>query len=213
MKPLALLLVALAVPAAAQVVPDEFPDPTEPFADRVERQLVERHRAFLSGLYASSSATVGPEISQPGLLGGFVAEGGYRFGSGHAVALQVALRRPLDGDPLRERPTADATGSFGVQYVVGLGRRAAPSSPFRQAEVALGVAASVFDDAAGGELVTVPSVDVTPRVAIPLTPVLSAPVGVRLSQELGPHARSGLFVGLSIGLRRIWADEARMVLE
>ena len=35
----------------------------------------------------------------------------------------------------------------------------------------------------------------------------------QLSQELGPHARSGLFVGLSIGLRRIWADEARMVLE
>jgi hypothetical protein len=53
------LFLALALPLSAQVVPDEFPDPTGPFRERASRELAERHRPFLSSLYAQSAFAVG----------------------------------------------------------------------------------------------------------------------------------------------------------
>ena len=214
---LAPLLLALAVSASAQVVPDEFPDPTEPLVDRSNRELAERHRPFLSGLFASSTLAVGPEVGVPALVGAAAFEGGYRFGSGHAVALASDVRSPLAQSPVTGAPEASVTASVGLEAIVALGRGADRASILRGAEIGLGVGASVFsaENAVTGftEDHVVPSLSLSPRVALPLSPTMAVPVGLRVSTELGRGARPGPFVGLSVGVRRIWADEARMVLE
>lgn len=207
MRILVLLLVAsVALPTSAQFVPDEFPDATESMAERNRRDLVERHRGFLSGLYSESAFAVGPQAGAPDLLAGATAENGYRFASGDALALVTAYRAPLALDPVSRLPEAGSV-LLGANGTLAL-RRFAPSSGLaRRAELGIGVSA-LFDEAA-----TIPTLDITPRVTIPLTPVMSLPVGVRISHELGDATPRGTFVGLSIGVRRIWADEARMVLE
>lgn len=214
MKPLFLLL-ALAAPALAQVVPDEFPEPTEPFGDRSNRELVERHRAFLSGLFASTAFAVGPQVGQPFLYGAATVDGGYRFQSGDALAVHTTLQSPLDRSALSGAATGRISGTLGAEAILGLRRFAASGSPLERAEVGVGLGVSVYEaaeDSRVGSLV-LPSVSVTPRVTVPITPVLSMSVGLRLSQEIGADAQRGPFVGLSVGLRRIWADEARMVLD
>ncbi|WP_420454929.1 hypothetical protein [Rubrivirga sp.] len=209
------LLVALALPAGAQIVPDEFPG-SEPMIDRAQRDLVERHRPFLSGLFASSTVAVGPAVGQPELNAAVAFEGGYRFGSGHAIALASAvtssLDRPLGADGVDPHTTA----TVGGEVIVALGRGADRRSVLRGAEVGLGLGASFYQTdrgLRGTESVAVPSLSLRPRVALPLTPTMSVPVGLWVTQELGRDGRPGPFVGLSVGLRRIWADEARMVLE
>lgn len=201
-----LLAVLLALPASAQLVPDEFPDASESMADRARRDLVERHRGFLSGLYAESGIAIGPQAGAPSVLAGGSLEGGYRFRSGDGIALLSSYRAPLQGTPLGDEATA-GVALLGAQAIVSLGRVAPGSELARRAEVAVGMTALFDDDA------TIPTVELSPRVAFPLTPVLSLPVGLRISHELGDATPRGTFVGLSIGLRRIWADEARMVLE
>lgn len=199
----ALTLLAIAgVPLAAQIVPDEFPDQT-PMGERVQQDLIERYRPFLSGLYSEATVASGPVVGVPALHGSATVEGGYRFDSGNAVAIVASARSPLgvetvdgDLDPL--------TGSLGVQAAFAL-RRVSPSALAQRAELGVGMGASFYQGR------TVAAVELTPRIAFPLTPTLSVPVGVRLSQTLGDGR--GPFVGLSIGLRRIWADQARMVLE
>ncbi len=87
----------------------------------------------------------------------------------------------------------------------------------RGAEIGLGAGLGVFqagrDAAPGGQSVSVGSVSVNPRVVLPLSPTVGVPVGVRVTQEFGARGTPGTFVGLSFGLRRIWADDARMVLK
>ncbi len=208
------LAAALAVPAAAQVVPDEFPGP-EPMTDRVERDLVERHRPFLSGLFASSTVAVGPAIGQPELNAAVAFEGGYRFGSGHAIALASAVTSSLDRPLGSGSAGPNTTATVGGEVILALGRGADRRSVLRGAEVGLGLGASVYETdrgAIGTESVIVPSLSISPRVALPLTPTMAVPVGLRVTQELGRDGGPGTFVGLSVGLRRIWADEARMVL-
>ena len=219
-----LLAAALALPAAAQVVPDEFPDADEPVIDRVRRDLVERHRPFLSGLYASSAFAAGPRVGELVLYGAVATDVGYRFGSGDALAVQAALQSPLDRAFFREPGSDRLAGALGVEAVLGLRRFAAPGSLLERAEVGLGLGVTAYEvdpdapDVVGlygersGTVVT-PVLTVTPRVALPLTPTLSAPVGLRIGQELSSTGRPGPFVGFSVGLRRIFADEARMVLE
>ena len=218
MRPLllaALTFAASAAPAVAQVIPDEFPDRTEPVTDRVRRQLVERHRAFLSGLYAEGGLAAGPVVGTPALYGSARLEGGYRFQSGDAVAFVTSFRTPLNGglDVVPGVPGlggGDAqamTASLGVQGAVALRRLAPESDLARRADLGLGVGTAVF----GSDVVM--AIEVVPRVAFDLTPTLSLPVGLRLVQEVGGAARGGPFVGLSVGLRQIWADSARMVLE
>lgn len=211
MKLLALLL-ALSLPLGAQVVPDEFPDPSEPFNDRASRALAERHRPFLSGLYAQSAFAVGPEIGRPDVIGAAAVEGGYRFRSGHAVALATSLRSPLSSDPLTGEPDLDLTASIEGEFVASLGRGADRRSVLRGAEVGIGAGASVFTGPSGVSIFA-PTVSLSPRVVLPLTPTTGLPVGLRISQEIGSQARTGPYVGLSVGFRRIWADAARMVLE
>ena len=196
---LAALAAALAFPAPAQVVPDEVPDSGEPFADRARREVTERHRPFLSGLYAESAFAVGPEVGGPALFGSALAEGGYRFDSGLALGAVVAARAPLGVTPLGEPDGASAR--LGVGLAVPVGGRS------RRFEVGVGGGVLVSERA------TAFSVEVAPRVVLPLTPVLSVPVGLRVSQEVGGAVGRGPFVGVSLGLRRIWADDARMVLE
>ena len=225
MKTFALVLaIALALPAAAQVVPDEFPDADEPLIDRTRRDLVERHRPFLSGLYTSSSFAAGPQVGEPVLYGAAVVDGGYRFDSGDAIALQAVVQSPLDRAFFQDPASDRLAGAFGLEGVVGLRRFAAPGSILERAEVGLAVGLTAYDVASDGPdgadlygdtpgtLVT-PFVSVSPRVALPLTPTLSVPVGFRIGQEIGAAGRRAPFVGLSVGLRRIFADEARMVLE
>lgn len=200
------LALATALPAAAQLVPDEFPTADDSFADRARREIVDRHRDFLSGLYAESSVTVGPQAGAPALVAGGSAEGGYRFRSGDAVAVVSSYLTPLV-NPLVVPVNAQGSALLGAQAVVSL-RRFAPSSALaRRAELGLG-ASALFS---GGE--TVPALEVAPRVVIPLSPVTSMPVGVKVSHELGAATGRGTFVGLSVGFRRIWADDARLVLE
>jgi len=211
MRPLALFL-ALALPLSAQVVSDEFPDPTEPFSDRASRELADRHRPFLSGLYAQSAFAVGPEIGRPDLIGAAAVEGGYRFDSGHAIALATSLRSPLSSDPLTGEPDLDLTASIEGEFVASLGRGADRRSVLRGAEVGLGAGASVFA-LPSGVSVFAPTVSLSPRVVFPLTPTTGIPVGLRISQEIGSEARTGPYVGVSVGFRRIWADAARRILE
>lgn len=208
----ALLALAFALPAAAQVVPDDFPDHTEPIADRVRKDFVERYRPFLSGLYGEGTVAAGPVLRAAGVYGSATAEGGYRFDGGTSVSVLASFRTPLGADPLAVDPATGGvpgdglTGSFGAQVGLAL-RGLAPRSRWaRRAEVGLGAGAAFYE---GGAATTV---HVAPRVALPLTPTLSVPVGLRLSQEIGGPEGRGPFVGLSLGLRRIWADEARMVL-
>ena len=213
MRLLVLLLAAVALPAAAQVVPDELPDPTEPFADRANRELIERHRPFLSGLFASSTLAVGLEVGAPELIGAVGAEGGYRFESGHALALSTSVRGPLERNPLTGDRGEGLKATVGGEMILSLGRGAARRSILRGAEVGVGLGVDLFEDASGtGSTAAIPSVSLSPRIAIPVTPTLAVPVGLRVTQEVGADARPA-FVGLSLGVRRIWADAARMVLE
>lgn len=214
MKTLALLVgLALLGPATAQVVPDEFPDPSEPFADRAQREWVERHRPFLSGLFASSSVAAGPEVGQPEVIAALAFDAGYRFASGHALAVTTSMRGPLERNPLTGARDEGLTAVIGAEAVLALGGRADRASVLRGAELGLGAGVALFDAASGdARTLALPSVSVRPRVAIPLTPTLALPVGIQVTKEVGEDARP-LFVGLSLGVRRIWADEARMVLE
>lgn len=210
-------LSALASSSVAQVVPDEFPS-SGPVIDRVERELVERHRPFLSGLFASSAVAVGPAVGQPELNAAVAFEGGYRFGSGHAIALVSAVRSPLDRSPFEGRPGVGLTATVGGEAIVALGRGVDRQSVLRGAEVGIELGASLYEAELalallGVERRVVPSLSISPRVALPLTPTTSVPVGLRLSHEFGrSDSRPGTFVGLSVGLRRIWADDARRVL-
>lgn len=203
----ALLALVLALPATAQVVPDEVPDHNEPFAERVRKDLVERHRSFLSGLYSEGTVAAGPVVGSPLAHGSATLEGGYRFDSGNAVALVTTVQTPLGLNPVTGDPLDDVTGYVGGQLGLAL-RRVAPGAAWaRRAELGVGVGAAFFGGSAA------PVVHLAPRVVLPLTPTLSAPVGLRVSQEIGGDVGRGPFVGLSVGLRRIWADQARMVLE
>ena len=97
--------------------------------------------------------------------------------------------------------------------ILSLGRGAARRSVLRGAEVGVGLGVDLFEDASGtGRTVTIPSVSLSPRIAIPVTPTLAVPVGLRVTQEVGADARPP-FIGLSVGVRRIWAVAARMVLD
>ena len=195
---------ALATAASAQLVPDEFPS-DEPLVDRSNRELIERHRGTLSGLFATSTLSAGPRLAQPGLVAAVGGEAGYRFASGHALALRLAVQSPLDADPSTGFGEVDDTSAaLGLELLRSV-RRAGIRT--LGAEVALGAGASFYGDGTVGRLA------VTPRVVVPLTPVLSAPIGVTLAHEVGDAARPGPFLGVTVGLRRIWADRARMVLE
>ena len=200
------LCFVLAAPATAQVVPDEFPSP-EPYADRIQRDLVERHRGFLGGLYAESAASVGPQVSAPDVLWATRAEGGYRFRSGLALGALVQYQAPLGADPLAGQPVgAAALLGAGVSIPVLWGE----ASGRRESRVELGFGSSAFF----ADGATAFALDVTPRVVVPLTPVTSVPVGLRVQQAVGGDLpTAGPFVGITVGLRRIWADEALMVLE
>ena len=203
----ALAALILAGPAAAQVVPDEFPDPAESVADRVRKDFVERYRPFLSGLYSEGTLAAGPVVGSPLAYGSATLEGGYRFDSGDSVGLLTSVQTPLGLNPVSGEVSGDLTGFLGAQVGLAL-RRVAPEAAWaRRAELGVGAGAAFY----GGTVAT--SVHLAPRVAVPLTPTLSMPLGVRVSQEIGGAVGRGPFVGLSVGLRRIWADEARMVLE
>lgn len=201
------LLVGLAFPAFAQVVPDEFPEPGEGPADRSRSDLVERHRPFLSRLYVESTLAAGPALGTPTTFGAAVVEGGYRFDSGDAVSLLTSVTAPITLARAPGEPVVGAGVALGAQYALSAARFAPSSGLARRTEVGLGVGYVSYDEAA------VWSLDLAPRVTFPLTPVLSVPVGVRVSQEIGSDLSRGTFVGVSVGLRRIFADEARMVLE
>ncbi|WP_412063561.1 hypothetical protein [Rubrivirga sp. IMCC45206] len=195
---------ALATAASAQIIPDEFPT-DEPMIDRTKRELTERHRPLLSGLFATSTLSAGPRLAQPELFAAVGGEAGYRFGSGHAVALSVAVQAPIQSAPGAGLGEVDDTaGALGLEYLHGL-RRVGTRTVGR--ELAVGAGASFYGDG------TVARLAVSPRIVVPLSPVLSAPVGLTLAQEIGDAARPGPFVGVTVGLRRIWADRARMVLE
>ena len=209
MKALLVLSLLLGAPLAAQVVPDDFPDQT-PMSDRVQRDLVERYRGFLSGLYSEGTLASGPVVGSPALYGSATVEGGYRFRSGDAVAVVSSFRAPLAIEPLANAAAGgvadELVGTVGVQGTLAL-RRFSDAGLARRAELGVGLGTSFFGSA------TVVAVEALPRVAIPLSPTTSLPVGLRISQQVaGPGVR-GPYVGLSVGLRRIWADEARMVLE
>ena len=208
MKTTALLAaLALAMPAASQTVPDEFPEHSEPMIDRVRKDFVERYRPFLSGLYSEGTLAAGPVVGSPLAHGSATLEGGYRFDSGDSVGLLTSVQAPFGLNPVSGEVSDDLTGFLGAQVGLAL-RRVAPEAAWaRRAELGLGAGAAFY----GGAVAT--SVHVAPRVAVPLTPTLSLPLGLRVSQEIGGPVGRGPFVGLSIGLRRIWADEARMVLE
>lgn len=200
------LAAALAAPAVAQGVPDELPDRNEPFADRAQREIVERHRPFLSGLYLESTLAAGPVLGEPVAYGAGVVEGGYRFDGGDAIAVLASFRAPLEVNPLTGDLVDAVGGTVGAQYALNARRFLSESPVARRAELAVGAGVSFVGEDTRGML------ELVPRYAIPMTPTLSLPVGLRVSQELGPGAR-GPFVGLSLSVRRIWADEARMVLQ
>ncbi len=203
MKPLVFAL-ALATAASAQIVPDEFPS-DEPMSDRTQRELTERHRPLLSGLFASSTVSAGPRLAQPELFAAVGGEAGYRFGSGHAVAVTLAVQTPLQpSTDAALRDVDETTSALGLEYVHSL-RPVRTGATGR--ELAVGAGASFYGDG------TVARLSVSPRIVLPLSPVLSAPIGVTVAQEVGDAARPGPFVGVTVGLRRIWADRVRMVLE
>jgi hypothetical protein len=205
--PVLLLAAALAAPAAAQVVPDEFPDSGESMADRNNRELEERHLGFLSRFYGQSTVEAGPSFSRAAPVVGTNVEGGFRLGSGDAVAVSFNVRTALGEDPLTGGLRADQALTTGLlEYVVALDRRI-PSLP-AGAELALGVGGST--GAVDGT-----AVEVNPRWAIPLGGVTSLPVGLRASYAFGERAlgASPVFVGLSVGMRYGYVSDRRMVLE
>ena len=207
---LLVLAVATALPAAAQLVPDEFATADDSFADRARRDLVERHRGFLSGLYAQSSVTAGPQAGAPAIVAGGALEGGYRFDSGDAVSVVSSYLTPLVNpsvNPLDGPVDVQGAVFLGAQAVASLARFAPGSALARRLEVGLGASALFSGGAA------VPALEVAPRFVVPLSVVTSLPVGLRVSHELGEGTGRGTFVGLTVGVRRIWADEARLVLE
>ena len=209
MKTLLALSLLLAAPLAAQVIPDDFPDQT-PMSDRLQRDLVERYRGFLAGLYSEGTLASGPVVGTPALYGSATVEGGYRFRSGDAVALVTSFRAPLGVDAFAgavgNGVADELVATLGVQGALSL-RRFSDAGPMRHAELGVGLGTSFFGSA------TVAAVEVSPRVAIPISPTTSLPVGLRISQQISGPGVQGPYVGLSIGLRRIWADEARMVLD
>ncbi len=209
MRVLLVLSLLLSAPLAAQVIPDDFPDQT-PMSDRAQRDLVERYRGFLAGLYSEGTLASGPVVGVPALYGSATVEGGYRFRSGDAVAVVTSFRSPLGVEPLAGAVAGgvadELLGTVGVQGTLSL-HRFSDAGLARRAEIGVGLGTSFFGSA------TVAAVEVLPRVAIPLSPTTSLPVGLRISQQISGPGVQGPYVGLSIGLRRIWADEARMVLD
>ena len=208
MRTLALALVAgLAASASAQVVPADFPDPSESLADRNNRRLEERHLGFLSRLYGQSTLEMGPSLGGAAPVLGTTVEGGYRLNDGDALALSLDLRAELGQDPLTGALVTDrGVSTVALEYVAALDRRL-PALP-RGAELGIGLGLSA--GAVEGAVV-----EVSPRYAIPLGGVTSLPVGLRASYGFGDRAAgaSPLFVGVSVGMRFGYVSDRRMVLE
>ena len=212
MRPLYAAVVLAAVlaapPAVAQVGTGGCPGPNPSVADQTSRMLAERHRGLLSRLYTIGSVAAGPSPGTGGLYSAAVAEGGYQFDSGDALALVSSVSSPVFRDPSTGRFTADGVETtLGLQYVAGLGRLAPRSAVARRAEVGVGLAASTAGES--GVVVA----QFAPRVVVPLTAFLSAPVGLQVSQPLGGYDGARTFVGLSIGLRTQYVPPSRLVLD
>lgn len=199
-----LLLVAFTVPLGAQVIPDEFPRPGEPLADRTVRDLEERHLGFLTRLYATSDATASPAYSEFGVGVATNLEVGYQLRSGNAVAvfgtLEAELGRAL-GNPALDAQTGSA---LGARYVLGLGRFVDEN-----AEVALGV--TQYRGALQGT-----AVELAPRYVFPSGKPWRYVVGVqarRIAEASGDRPVRQWFVGPTFGVRFQYVPASRMVLE
>jgi hypothetical protein len=201
------LAAALAAPAAAQVVPADFPDPNESMADRNNRQLEERHLGFLSRLYGQSTLEVGPSLGGAAPILGTAVEGGYRLPSGDAVALSLDLRSELARDPLSGALATDqGVATVAVGYVLTLDRHSPAFAEGMELELGAGVSSGAIDGTV---------LEVTPRYAIPLGGVTSLPVGLHASYGFGDRVvgASPLFVGVSVGMRYGYVSDRRLVLE
>ena len=210
---LALVGFVLVGPAAAQVVPDEFPRPTTSIADRTERQLEEEHLPFLSRLYGQTELALGPAIGGLAPVLATTVEGGYRLRNGDAVSALFSVRSELAEDPVTGRAMFDP-GVFvmAAQYNVSL-RWLAPGSPAaRRAEVGVGLGVG-----AGLESGDVVTFDLVPRYVLPIGRRTEIPLGLRLSYAVGDGATapgtSALFVGASAGMRLGYVSSRRLVLE
>ena len=207
----ALAALVLAVPAAAQTGGSaDCVGPNPSMAEQNRRALEERHRGFLSRIYALSTVGIGPDVGGDALMRAATFEGGYQFDSGDAVAFVTSARAALLRDPVfgELNPESASAVSGGVQYVVGLGRFAPRSAVARRAELGLGLAGT---DYGGGGVVTA---EVHPRVVVPVSSFLSVPVGLQISQPVGGgYEGARTFVGLSVGLRSQYTPANRLVLD
>ena len=210
-RALALAALVLAAPVAAQTSrPADCVGPNPSMAEQNRRALEERHRGFLSRLYALSTVGVGPDVGGSALMRAASFEGGYQFDSGDAVAFVTSARAALLRDPVFGDldPESASAVSVGAQYVIGLGRFAPSSAVARRAELGLGVAGA---DYGGGGVVTA---EVHPRVVVPISSFLSVPLGLQISQPVGGgYDGARTFVGLSVGLRSQYTPANRLVLD
>ena len=206
---LALGLALLAAPVSAQVTSGGCTGPNPSVADETNRTLAERHRGLLSRLYSIGGVGVGPAVGTGDVLQSATFEGGYQFDSGDAVAFVTSARTALFRDPVFGG--VDFEGgqavSVGAQYVVGLGRFSPRSAVARRAEFGVGVVAADYGE--GG----MAALELAPRVLVPLTSFLTAPVGLHVSQPLGGYDGARTYVGLSVGLRTQYVPPSRLVLD
>ena len=208
MRALAIVLLAVvAAPLGAQVIPDEFPRPDEPLADRIVRDVEERYLGILTRFYSSTDAAASPAYGDFGAAVATSLEIGYQLRSGDAVSvystLETEMWRP------EEARVLPVGGALGARYVLGLGRFA-DDAAFENVEVALG--ATRFTGFVSGT-----ALDIAPRYAIPSGKPWRYVVGLQArhlldeSSDALPQRR--WFVGPTFGVRFQYVPESRIILE
>ena len=202
-----LLLVALAAPLGAQVIPDEFPRPGDPLADRTVRDLEERHLGFLTRFYSVSDASASPAYNDFGAAVATNVEIGYQLLNGDAIALFGTLETELARaviDPVFDVPLGSAVGA---RYVLGL-ERFADGGLYENAEVALG--ATQFTGFVSGT-----ALDLAPRYVFPSGKPWRYVVGVQARHlvQASDERQRRWFVGPTFGVRFQYVPKSRIVLE
>ncbi len=210
--PILLIIVALligagvAVPAAAQDLPEHIPDGTgEGLDEQNAERLEERHRSLLSSLFATTSlGTALPAFNvAPGLTKRIA--GGYEFRSGDALAASITVYRLRNGEAYRDiagEPSAFGRVPVGrtvylltLRYELGLRRFAGASQTARRTSVAFGFNMSPGQVGAGL------GASITPQYTLPINARWSLPVGLRVGGiMLGEEQVRHFFVGVHAGV-------------
>jgi hypothetical protein len=199
-----LLVLAGAVPAVAQGIPDNIPDePGQSLVDRERERMEERYRGFLSRFYTMGSLDLDPVtrdlLGYQATVNVGMAVWGYDAVHLTVSARSLPVRAEITSDPIE--PGRRVETYFGAGYALNGTRILGEESPLgRRSNLNLGVGVLT------GE-VSALAFEVAPTYDLIVRNGWAVPVGVKVNvATIGSDAGSvtRTFAGLSVGVRWWW---------